>query len=360
MSAGKTLLSIQYLRAIAALMVVVVHLGVQWQRLGYHGPWPGWLASGVDIFFVISGFIMWTTTAARPTTTLDFYARRIVRIVPLYWLLTVLTVAVMLIAPHAVQSSHYDGWHVLSSFLFLPSINAGSGQIEPVLIPGWTLNYEMFFYVLFGLTLRWREGWRLACSALMLGAPVVWHAVTGQGHGVWLFYTNDIVLEFVLGMALGCAYMHGALRIGRTSGWLLIAGGGVALAVCGGSGLSRFLTMGLPAAMIVTGALALERARAVPHWPRLQKLGDASYSLYLSHALVLSAGVQLWRHSGWTSGLGAQLAFSVLALALSIAVALLCYSGLERPFTRILSRASIAKRISRLQQPAQPVPEQAQ
>jgi exopolysaccharide production protein ExoZ len=338
MSQVRTLASIQYLRALAALMVVVLHLGVQWQRLGYQGPWPGWLAGGVDIFFVISGFIMWTTTAEGSAGTLDFYARRIIRIVPLYWLLTALTVAIMLAAPHAVQSSRYDGWHVLASFLFLPSINPASGQIEPVLIPGWTLDYEMFFYLLFGLTLRWREGWRLVCTAAVLGAPVVWHALTGQGQGVWLFFTNDIVLEFVLGMALGRAYLHGGLRIGAAAGWLLLAAGALALALIGGSGLPRLIGMGLPAAMIVTGALALERAQAVPHWPGLQKIGDASYSLYLVHPMVLSAGEQLWRHAVRGGGLAAWLVFSVPALILSVAAALLFYRVLERPCTRLLSR----------------------
>ncbi|AOY98941.1 hypothetical protein BKK81_06465 [Cupriavidus sp. USMAHM13] len=336
--ADKAMGSIQYLRAIAALMVVLLHLGVQWQRLGYQGAWPGWLAGGVDVFFVISGFIMWTTTAARPTTPTDFYVRRIVRIVPLYWLLTILTVTIMLVAPQAVQSSRYDGWHTVASFLFLPSVNAGTGQIEPVVIPGWTLNYEMFFYLLFGLTLRWREGWRLAASALALGAPVLWQAWTGKAGGIWLFYTSDIVLEFVLGMALGCAYAHGRLNPGRAAGWCLLAGGSVALAVCGGLGMSRLLTMGLPAAAILAGALALERARAVPQWPWLQRLGDASYSLYLLHPMVLSATVQLWRRGGWVNGLGAQLAYSALALAAVIVAALICYRGLEQPLTRILSR----------------------
>ncbi|WP_158601964.1 acyltransferase family protein [Pararobbsia silviterrae] len=336
--AALSLHSIQYLRAVAALMVVMLHLGLQWQRLGYAGPWPGWLAGGVDIFFVISGLIMWITTADRPMTATDFYARRLIRIAPLYWLLTAATVAIMLVAPHAIQSSHFDVWHVVASFLFLPSINTVTGQIEPVLIPGWTLNYEMLFYVVFGLSLRWRAPWRLASCALLLGAPIVWHAWTGQGHGVWLFYTSDAMLEFVLGMMLGWMYLRGGLRWGRLAGWGLIVCGVIALAYFGGLGYARLPSMGVPAFAIVAGALTLERARAVPRWRALHALGDASYSLYLSHPIVLSASEQLWRHGVVQNGTLARLAFSVFALTLTIAAAWICYRGLEQPLTRFLNR----------------------
>ena len=141
--------SIQYLRGIAALMVVLLHVRVQLGRMGYGGYWPEFLMAGVDIFFVISGFIMWVTTFDGSTTPWQFLFRRFVRIIPVYWLLTTTTVAVMLVAPSAVQSGRFDSIHVLSSYLFIPTVHPLTGMMEPVLIPGWTLNYEMFFYIIF-------------------------------------------------------------------------------------------------------------------------------------------------------------------------------------------------------------------
>src|SRR5690242_10880579 len=111
MPQNQEMYSIQYLRAIAAFSVVVYHLEPQLRRMGYDGFWPGGLAGGVDIFFVISGFIMWMTTYGRRVTTLQFYRRRIVRIVPLYWLVTTFTVAAMLIAPSTLQSGRFDLHH---------------------------------------------------------------------------------------------------------------------------------------------------------------------------------------------------------------------------------------------------------
>jgi len=112
-----TLLSIQYLRGVAALFVVFYHCFVQVQRLGYAGPVPQFFASGVDIFFVISGFIMWCTTCDGKVGTLEFWTRRVIRIVPLYWLVTTSYVAILLINPGWMQSAKFDLYHVVASYL---------------------------------------------------------------------------------------------------------------------------------------------------------------------------------------------------------------------------------------------------
>src|SRR4051794_18164497 len=106
--------SIQYLRGIAAIMVVIYHLQIQLQRMHYNGTFPDWLSSGVDIFFVISGFIMWSTTIDHNMSVYEFIVRRLIRIVPLYWTVTTFFVIMMFVAPNVFQSSKFYLPHVVS------------------------------------------------------------------------------------------------------------------------------------------------------------------------------------------------------------------------------------------------------
>lgn len=331
--------SIQHLRALAALMVVVFHLHPQLARMGYEGAWPDWLSNGVDIFFVISGFIMWSTTAGRPVTPMDFYRRRIVRIVPLYWLITSVVVAVMLAAPRLLQTARFDLSHVLASYAFI-AWPSPAGHVEPVLVPGWTLNYEMFFYLLFGLALLLPERRRLAATGLVLAALAAvgwWLRPASPAAG---FYTSDIMLEFLAGMMLGRLYAGGEWPARSTAGWLLALAGLALLAGSGAwpAGTSRLLQAGLPSILIVAGALAIERAGRTPSWPLLHRVGDASYSLYLIHPLALSALSQAWRKAGLGGTAAGMAAFCLVAVAVSALAGLACHRLVERPLGQRLAR----------------------
>ena len=131
---------VQYLRAVAASMVVLFHSEAQLSRAALSMDSSlSWLASGVDIFFVISGFIMWTSTAPpRSVRPLEFWRRRIWRIVPLYWIVTTFMIVVLLIFPAFVKTGQFEVWHAVTSFLFLPSIHPVTGMLQPVLVPGWS------------------------------------------------------------------------------------------------------------------------------------------------------------------------------------------------------------------------------
>src|SRR6476620_2791854 len=145
-SSRPDIVSIQMLRGIAAMMVVFVHLDVQLRRLNLGSVDSAWMASGVDIFFVISGFIMWVTTVRRPQiTAAEFMRNRIVRIVPLYWAISLFVLATTLLAPSLLHTTVFDAPHVVTSFLFLPWRDPVTGDFWPLLVPGWTLNFEMLF-----------------------------------------------------------------------------------------------------------------------------------------------------------------------------------------------------------------------
>ena len=153
---GGSIVSIQYLRAVAALLVVFYHTIYQikeYQGLFESGIWR-FGASGVDIFFVISGFIMWVTAAARPTRPLAFMRNRIVRIVPMYWIVTLGLFTLSSILPNAIMIVDTTPGHLARSLLFIPHPDpAQPERLWPLLLTGWTLNYEMFFYSIFACAL---------------------------------------------------------------------------------------------------------------------------------------------------------------------------------------------------------------
>ena len=140
------LASIQILRAAAALSVTLFHAG-QWSHLDCAVG-----AAGVDVFFVISGFVLWTACEARPQSPAAFLLARVGRILPLYWIVTLAVAAVAIAAPMAVPIVLPDLRHMVLSLLLLPHTDPAGGPF-PLLPTGWTLTYEAFFYLVMALAL---------------------------------------------------------------------------------------------------------------------------------------------------------------------------------------------------------------
>jgi exopolysaccharide production protein ExoZ len=183
----KQLYSIQYARALAALAVVLAHTGAYGSGNAFHIG-----SAGVDIFFVISGFVMWTTTASRAQTPADFIANRIVRIVPMYWLVTLALVIAAVCVPALFPRLKIDAGHVVASLLFMPSRSPFNGELWPVLVQGWTLNYEMFFYGVFALVLFIPRQLRLAAlSMAFCGLALSGVSTPGAIHCFWCIPTRS-------------------------------------------------------------------------------------------------------------------------------------------------------------------------
>ena len=336
-SAGE-LRSIQYLRAIAALMVVAFHIEVTLVKMGWQGQLTQFLAGGVDIFFVISGFIMWLTTARAQTTPAQFYHRRIVRIVPLYWIVTTFIVLVSLVAPRLMQSSRFDAAHVTASYLFVAWPHPVLTELFPVIGPGWTLNYEMFFYLVFGAALLLQPGRRLWFTGGVLGALVAL-GVVFKPSGIGGFYTSSLMLEFLFGMIIGWAYCR--WRFASTPlAWALSAAGALGL-IAFGSGAAvpatlRFLLYGLPASAIVSGAVMLETAEGLVENDFGLLLGAASYAIYLTHGVLVSALMQVVRRI--LPGPAGQAVFAVAAMSAAISFGVAVHLGIERPVSAWLRK----------------------
>ena len=333
--------SIQVLRGLAAFGVLVFHAA---SRAGH--PF-GVGAAGVDVFFVISGFIMWVVTCRRPSAPQQFLIRRAQRIVPLYWLVTLGTAAAALLAPRAFPAMRPTLDHVVQSLLFIPHRDA-TGLIAPLIVPGWTLNYEVFFYLLFAVALLARAQWRAGIVTAALVALVLIRPLGDLRNTMWSTYTDPILLEFAAGLWLGWAWSRDRLPGRRVAGWLLASGAAslVATAISGiDVSAARVLLWGLPAAALVTGAVSFESHGAIPRWRALALLGDASYSLYLVHGLAISAALRLTRH---------MVAPPALVFAVSIfaglAGGLVCYLLIERPLIGLFKR--LQPRLSPLAMPA--------
>lgn len=288
---------IQALRGIAALMVVACHLGV---TAGVS--LPPFLSSGVDIFFVVSGFVM--MALASHHSPLPFIRDRVIRIVPLYW---VLTLAVCAIGHHSLQD-------LAKSLAFIPY--HGARGMFPIIGPGWSLNIEMGFYLLFSLCLllKDRRAMVIAMGAVLVPVALLHSHV--EADSIASFYANSRLLEFLFGMVLGLAYLEGWLTRRRWAGVALIVTGFVLIAP---------LPALWGAPLIVGGAILAE---GLPLPRILLVLGDASYSLYLTHVLTIEMLHRAWHER-------APAIFFAATLVACIAAAVLCYNMIERPMIRL-------------------------
>lgn len=330
-------LTIQALRAIAALLVVVYHFFDVWsERVDPAAPGVGWDngAAGVDIFFVISGFVMVVSSrrlVGRSGAALTFLWHRIVRIVPLYWLVTTAKIAAVVLLPALVTRTSLDFGFVANSYLFLPVVDS-AGHFRPVIPVGWTLTYEFLFYLFFAAALAMRvDVLRVVVPGLGLVAALA--LARTDSWPVWTILFNTIVIEFVFGVALAKWTLQGS-RLPPSIAAVLVLGGFAAILVLPlGSENLRVLTWGIPAFAIVAGAVSLEPlvVHLVPRW--LLALGDASYSIYLSHGFMLPTLILLIVRAV-SPGLVTEALAMVVCLAASSIAGWMLFIAIENPMLR--------------------------
>lgn len=324
---------VQYLRGIAAMMVVFHHA-----RHEFGGAMSVTFgARGVEIFFVISGLVMMYSTQGgqvaanrslreRAGEALLFWKRRIIRVVPLYW------IALFLSAGLVYRTTMTDPV-LLKDALFIPHWNAAyPDQLWPTLVPGWSLNYEMFFYFLFGLSLFAGRFSVLVMAVSLLGLCLGPLAVAGDS-AAFHFYTAPVMLHFLAGVML--YYLIEKLRQGadrRLPRWtmllLLLAG------FAGLIGLPQWIGdtgLLLSSSIIVFSAVFLFDGIRLPV---LRLLGDASYSIYLFHLLAFLLGKKMIVLAGLSAVTpGEVLANFAVYLAVAAITGVLVHLAVEKPMT---------------------------
>ena len=326
------LLSLQYLRAAAALAVVAYH-ALQWCDGGFDVG-----RAGVDVFFVISGVVMWTITAGRRLSPREFLWRRFTRVAPVYWIATLLVAVIAPFWPYFLPEVKPGLKHLLLSLAFIPHLDP-KGLPFPTLPPGWTLDYEMIFYLIFAAALlapiRRRGGIVIAALGGLVAAGFFFPDTA------YYLGANPMLLQFAAGVGLGMALRRGALpsaawgaglMAGSLLVWLLVQEGRLF------TELLRPLVWGLPATMLVAGALCIEAARRPPK--RLGPvaraglaLGDASFSIYLFHlpaTAVIAHAYGFYGQADFTLA-GRELPFFLISMGASIAAGLAARRFIEKP-----------------------------
>jgi exopolysaccharide production protein ExoZ len=357
-SAGK-LENVQALRGVAVLLVLFFHLhGLEdFYVEGVH-LLPDLCSigrCGVDLFFVISGVVMVVSTQGRFgrwEETRNFFLRRALRIYPLYWIYSIASLSVYLLPSGQVGGS-WGQVDLLASFALWPQ------EVAPLLGVGWTLWHELYFYGIFALLLldreegveRWLGTWVVL---LVAGGLAYWQWLTPPAISLLRIATDPMTLEFVAGCLIGKAVIRGGCH---RWGWPSLLGGIALWGVAwwfypeelSGSVPDRWLRvalLGVPAVLVLYGGVALEVGRKwmMPRW--LVLTGYASYSIYLSHTLVLAVGRRMWFTvvergyvgvDGWVDGIDNGVAI-VLLVVLVLGVGRVSYNFVEKPILAMVRR----------------------
>ncbi len=333
---------VQALRAVAALMVVWVHTIPAHYAVPGGAPqfyWHDFGSCGVDIFFVISGFIV-CLVAARATSAGQFLRQRIIRVFPVYGVLTSVLLAGALASGQA-WGNHRIWW--VPTVLLLPTFSYPAHP--PLLYLGWTLLFEMYFYLVLSMFLMWSHRRVVRNTMVFLCAMVLAGAVIGIKRPLLVVWMNPMILEFVFGCGIGVLYARCSgkryVRAGQTVAVLgavlltatLRAGPHAAVqltSVFAGEGCwQRVFLWGVPAALLVGGVVSWAPPLETRAGRLLVFLGNASYSIYLFTIPALWIARYAWHMLGRPSPLGGALVDSLWAVSTGVLGNLL----VERPLT---------------------------
>jgi peptidoglycan/LPS O-acetylase OafA/YrhL len=358
------LYSIQFLRAVAAILVVYVH-AIDLQMVYSHSFQQDFLylqnfgAIGVDIFFAISGFII-TYVAGKYTgmnAGLNFLVKRFIRINPIYY---IASFAFLLL--HSCQF-WFAGFqpptdevlnNTADTLLVLPM----GGKYAPLLSVGWTLAFEWFFYIVFFFGILFKAPNKIAWLATTITALVILGKTVSLPVYQYLFITNPIMLEFVMGVLICWIYLHVEVNTWVAYALLFFGLAGFAYSVCFGYGtiselgdimwgrlsLWRVIQWGIPSAALVAGAIFLEKQGQLTklwsnRWCRL--LGDASYSIYLTHVCAIEIFILVYGRTGFFLNPDFGIWFH---LAISVALGTLVYLKVEKPLLAYLNKTYMPTR----------------
>jgi peptidoglycan/LPS O-acetylase OafA/YrhL len=324
---GPKIASIQHLRGLAALAVVLCHASNQ---CASHAFDLSWGIAGIDVFFVISGLIM--VVAARAHNGFAFIGHRLIRVAPLYWLCTTLVVVSAALHPTLISQSQDYISYVIKSYAFIPFVmTLVENRAGPLVQQGWTLSFEMGFYILFALTftlpIRQRIG-TITALFLALTACGFWYMPDAQ-HAVLRTVTSPFLLEFVLGMWIGEALRsHHMLPVPLAWMGVLASSAFLIGGFIPGIRETKYI---VPAAVFVFSVLSLDKAKRWPRLVGLTMLGDASYALYLTHGFAMAIIAPWTRPIATRADVWSGITAITLMTVASVALGLLVYHVLERP-----------------------------
>jgi exopolysaccharide production protein ExoZ len=330
---------LQFLRFLCAFAVVLLHAAEAVKlRTGANVQFGG-VASrfGIEIFFVVSGFVMVMVTPGATTSMADrvhaawqFMRRRLIRVAPMYWIYSALKVVLVMAVPALALRASIDWGHVASSFVFVPAMSPW-GLIQPILPVGWTLNFEFLFYLIFAVSIVLTRHRVLLASAGLIALYLVGAAQTAPD-SILHFYGRTLLLDFALGMGLA-RFTQKQVALPQWFSWVVLSTALVACVLDLRSNAPWFdeYGYGLASALILWSTISLEAAYLHKLKP-LDLLGNASYSIYLSHSFFTPGAVvvltKLSVHNPMLLALGAT--------AIPCVLGCVAYKLAEAPITSFL------------------------
>lgn len=337
---------IQALRFLAALMVVCCHATFYTQeRLLSSVAVFGLGSNGVPLFFVISGFVI---VLASQKLINDkngwkkFAAKRIIRIVPLYWMLTSFKIVVMAFSAGLILHSNIDFTKILQSFFFIPPLNI-DGQIQPILGVGWTLNFEMFFYLLFTIAILLRINTLLFSGIIMIALTVLSFFKTPEWPVAISFYANPIVINFLFGMMAAAMITKNYKTPKPLAITLLFVGLAYLFSPL------QYQLHFAPFTAAIANAIAsfsvvyccaqLEKNTRIQVPSFIVFFGAASYSLYLIHPVIAPLSPTVLKKIGLIS----PFLSVVFCIVLALIAAAITYSFFEKPVSKLLNKKFLPK-----------------
>lgn len=332
--------SVQYMRAIASLMVLVHH--ASWKSVQYSHDLLTWFnigSAGVDLFFIISGFIMCQSLENKEVKVLTFIKNRVTRIIPLYWLLTSVALAIFIFFPDKVNSSGGET-SILHSYLLFPS------EYKFLIQNGWTLSFEFLFYFIFSTSLFIRSSVRYIVPVLLINLLALIGYLFSFENYTLKFLTNPLLLEFSWGII--AFYFYRACACGIKIGLFLLT---ISLALLitvnfSNSDGATVFRLGLPVLLFFMGMLLLEPYfYANSHrfkYRILRNLGDSSYSLYLFHPFCLAFSSILLTYIGINDF---SFLFLLLIVVFSVISGHLCFMFVEKKLTNLLHISGSKRKI---------------
>lgn len=313
---------LQIIRLVAASFIIIYHTGVFGER-GYFG---------VEIFNILSGFLLIYTTEISKNNK-KFILKRLIRIVPLYWILTFVAYAIICVRPSLSVMSQPNPADLIKSLFFIPFMNS-SGYNVPVLAVGWTLNYEIVFYILFYIAMKINYKNR---SLIVIFLTILFVLINNLLSGSYLFeYYSDIyLLEFLLGIVsyylinlIKCDY-DGIFSIFLKIFSVIIC---LYLMVDFGVeyGLHRFFRLGIPCMLLFINLYLLYGNKNFDD--KFVKLGNMTFSVFLIEyftTAIFRVFVANYNHA-------VQMLALIPLFLITFAISYISYNIIEIKFTKYL------------------------
>ena len=313
--------SIQILRLIAAFFVILLHCDIY--IVG---------ASSPDLFFVISGCIIMYTTDENSKIKY-FLPKRFIRLVPLYWMVTIFTYCILLVKPKLSMVSEATPEYLVKSLFFIPFVNS-KGLNFPITCVGWTLNYEILFYILFFISMlicfKYRF-WIVSAITILLFSL---GKIFGTANFYLAYWSDSVILDFIFGASVyflifNCEKIFFS-KIGKLFcivifiiSWIWILG-------FFGEGIEKYLRFGLPYALIFLSSYVLFIDVKFPKF--LVSIGNMSYSVYLVEYFTTSV-YKLFR----TPSIWINIILFIAMLACTYLISWYSYLLIEKKFSKKLT-----------------------